>query len=536
MMASTSATGVTNGASNDPTLAQTRVLPRPVTALSATELIGNTPLVRLNKIPQSFGLECQVYAKVELFSAGGSVKDRIALRMIEEAERSGRIKPGDTLIEPTSGNTGIGLALVGAVKGYKTIITLPEKMSAEKVSVLKALGATIIRTPTQAAWDAPESHIGVARRLVKEIPNAHILDQYSNENNPRAHEFGTAEEIWAQTGGRITCVVAGAGTGGTITGLANGLRKHNKDIKIVAADPQGSILALPAALNEEHRDEPYKVEGIGYDFIPDVLDQKTVDKWYKTDDKESFQLARRLIAEEGLLVGGSSGSAMAAAIKAAKDLGLGKDDVVVVILPDSIRSYLTKFADDDWLAANDLLLPADAAAKSSVTKNSKSDATKRANDPYVGATIRSLRLKPVTSVLSATTCAEAIETMRDRGFDQLPVLSGPGGKLVGLVTLGNLLSYISRGRATGQSPVGDVMFNFGKLDEVVTDSREGKGKRRRKFVEITLDTPLAELSNFFEWNSAAVVTEPGDGEALSKPVAVVTKVDLLTWMVKQVKV
>ncbi|KAI1304375.1 putative cystathionine beta-synthase [Xylaria venustula] len=515
------------------------VLPRPATVQSATEIIGNTPLVRLNKIPQSLGIECQVYAKVELFSAGGSVKDRIALRMIEEAERSGRIKPGDTLIEPTSGNTGIGLALVGAVKGYKTIITLPEKMSAEKVSVLKALGATIIRTPTQAAWDAPESHIGVARRLVKEIPNAHILDQYSNENNPLAHEFGTAEEIWTQTAGKITCVVAGAGTGGTITGLANGLRKHNKDIKIVAADPQGSILALPEALNEEHRDEPYKVEGIGYDFIPDVLDQHKVDKWYKTDDKESFKLARRLIAEEGLLVGGSSGSAMAAMLKAAKDLPLGKDDVVVVILPDSIRSYLTKFADDDWLAANDLLLPADAAAKAAVAENGNSNAssTESTKDPYVGATIRSLRLKPVTSVLSTTTCSEAIETMRDRGFDQLPVLASPGGKLVGLVTLGNLLSYISRGRATGQSPVNDVMFNFAKMDEVVTDPREGKGAKRRKFVEITLDTPLTELSNFFEWNSAAVVTEPGDGEgqALSKPVAIVTKVDLLTWMVKQVK-
>lgn len=516
------------------------VLPRPATVHSATEIIGNTPLVRLNKIPQSYGIQCQVYAKVELFSAGGSVKDRIALRMIEEAERSGRIKPGDTLIEPTSGNTGIGLALVGAVKGYKTIITLPEKMSAEKVSVLKALGATIIRTPTQAAWDAPESHIGVARRLVKEIPNAHILDQYSNENNPLAHEFGTAEEIWTQTGGKITCVVAGAGTGGTITGLANGLHKHNKDIKIVAADPQGSILALPESLNEEHRDDPYKVEGIGYDFIPNVLDQHKVDKWYKTDDKESFKLARRLIAEEGLLVGGSSGSAMAAMLRAAKDLNLGKDDVVVVILPDSIRSYLTKFADDDWLAANDLLLPADNAAKSAAAENGDgnvSAATKKADDPYVGATIRSLRLKPVTSVLSSTVCAEAIETMRDRGFDQLPVLSGPGGKLVGLVTLGNLLSYISRGRATGQSPVSDVMFNFSKLDEVVTDPREGKGAKRRNFVEITLDTPLTELGNFFEWNSAAVVTEPGDGKGhtLSKPVAVVTKVDLLTWMVKQVK-
>jgi cystathionine beta-synthase len=309
---------------------------------SITQQIGNTPLVRLNKIPQSLGIEATVYAKLEQFNAGGSVKDRIALRMIEGAEASGRIKPGDTLIEPTSGNTGIGLALVAAVKGYKTIITLPEKMSPEKVAVLKALGAEIIRTPTAAAWDSPESHIGVARRLQKELKNAHILDQYSNVDNPLAHEFGTAEEVWAQTEGKITCCVAGAGTGGTITGLARGLKKHNKDIKIVAADPQGSILAVPESLNQEHANEGYKVEGIGYDFIPDVLDQKLVDTWYKTEDRTAFQYARRLISEEGILCGGSSGSAMEAAVKAIKDLKLGKDDIVVVILPDSIRSYLSK--------------------------------------------------------------------------------------------------------------------------------------------------------------------------------------------------
>lgn len=226
--------------------------------------------------------------------------------------------------------------------GYKTIITLPEKMSPEKVAVLRSLNATIIRTPTQAAFDSPESHIGVARRLQKEIPNAHILDQYGNPDNPLAHEYGTAEEIWTQTDGKITAVVAGAGTGGTITGLARGLRKHNPKIKIVAADPYGSILAVPTDLNQQHANESYKVEGIGYDFVPDVLDQKTVDHWYKTDDREAFTYARRLIAEEGLLVGGSSGSAIAAMVKSVKDLGLGKGDVMVVILPDSIRSYLSK--------------------------------------------------------------------------------------------------------------------------------------------------------------------------------------------------
>lgn len=317
----------------------------PAVMKSITEHIGNTPLVRLNKLPQSLGLAPTIYAKLEFFNAGGSVKDRIALRMIEAAEVSGRIHPSrSTLIEPTSGNTGIGLALVGAVKGYKVIITLPEKMSPEKVAVLRALGAEVVRTPTQAAYDSPESHIGVARRLEKEIPGGVILDQYANPENPAAHELGTAEEIWNQTDGKITALVAGAGTGGTITGLARGLRKHNKGVKIIAADPQGSILAMPASLNDEYRDKPYKVEGIGYDFIPDVLDQSGVDTWYKTDDRAAFEFARRLIREEGLLVGGSAGSAMAACVKACQDenLGLTKDDFVVVVLPDSIRSYLSK--------------------------------------------------------------------------------------------------------------------------------------------------------------------------------------------------
>lgn len=215
-------------------------------------------------------------------------------------------------------------------------------MSPEKVAVLRALNAEIIRTPTAAAFDSPESHIGVAKRLLKEIPNSHILDQYGNPDNPLAHEHGTGEEIWTQTDGKITALVAGAGTGGTITGIAKALRRHHKDVKIIAADPQGSILALPTALNDEHKNEAYKVEGIGYDFIPDVLDQQVVDKWYKTDDRESFMYARRLIAEEGILCGGSSGSAVAAMVRAVKELGLTKDDVIVVVLPDSIRSYLSK--------------------------------------------------------------------------------------------------------------------------------------------------------------------------------------------------
>lgn len=540
----------------------------PAAKASILEQIGNTPLVRLNKIPQSLGIEAQVWVKCELFNAGGSVKDRIALRMIEEAEKSGRIKPGDTLIEPTSGNTGIGLALVAAVKGYKTIITLPEKMSAEKVSVLKALNATIIRTPTEAAFDSPESHIGVARRLEKEIPNAHILDQYGNLDNPLAHEHGTAEEIWTQTGGKITAVIAGAGTGGTITGIARGLHKHNSNIKIIAADPKGSILALPSQLNEDGANQPYKVEGIGYDFIPDVLDQQTVDTWYKTDDRDSFHYARRLIAEEGILVGGSSGSAMAALVAAHREGQFTKDDVVVVVLPDSIRSYLSKFADDDWLAANDLLPPTPPAEPASPLKRVSSYESK---DPFSGATVRALRLKPIQTIPDDSTCASAIETMRDKSFDQLPVTSKAGKRLVGLVTLGNLLSRISHGRATSQSPVSDVMFDFSKVSEVVTDPRDfgrlalsggaankdqdnaktnGDAKNhenssglveRDEFFEITLDTPLSALNRFLEWQSAAIVTErerdsSESGRGALRAIGVATKVDLLTWMVSHHKI
>ena len=463
------------------------------------------------------------------------------------------------------------------MKGYRTIITLPEKMSPEKVAVLRALNAEIIRTPTAAAYDSPESHIGVARRLQKEIPNAHILDQYGNPENPAAHEKGTAQEIWNQTReleqagkGRLRMVVAGAGTGGTITGLAKGLRQHSQDVQIVAADPQGSILALPESLNDEHRDMPYKVEGIGYDFVPDVLIRESVDKWYKTDDRESFMYARRLIAEEGLLVGGSSGSAMAALIRGIKDAGLKQGDIAVVILPDSIRSYLSKFVDDDWLAAQDLLPPTPpltapstpSAQPTEPTSPSSPVSPSRPKRRFGTATIRSLRLKPVTVIAASSPCAEAIETMRDKGFDQLPVSASASGKrLVGLVTLGNLLSYLSSGRASATTEVRSVMFDFQKIGDVVpgdlksvTESMQDIGldgtsaassdakmngvtgakndrAKRGKFVEITRDTPLSSLSRFFEWKSAAVVTERDEAGGL-KPVAVVTKVDLLTWLVR----
>lgn len=313
---------------------------------SILEHIGNTPMVRLNRLCANEGdIECEVLAKCEFFNAGGSVKDRIGYRMVADAEKSGRIKKGDTLIEPTSGNTGIGLALSAALKGYKMVITLPEKMSQEKSDVLKALGATIIRTPTEAAFDSPDSHIGVANRLNKEMENSHILDQYSNPSNPLAHYDGTAEEILDQCDGKLDAIVMTAGTGGTISGVARKIKERCPNCIVYGVDPVGSILALPEKLNEPG--PSYHVEGIGYDFIPKVLDRSVIDQWIKSNDKDSFIMSRRLIKEEGLLCGGSSGSAVWAAMKVAKTMKKGQR--VVVLLPDSVRNYMSKFLRDSWM-------------------------------------------------------------------------------------------------------------------------------------------------------------------------------------------
>ena len=304
--------------------------------------IGNTPVVKINKIAKN--LDCNVFAKCEFFNPGGSVKDRIGWNMVKEAELSGRIKPGDTLIEPTSGNTGQGIALAAAVKGYKCIITMPEKMSKEKQIALEALGAEIIRTPTEAKSSDPESHISMAKKLNKEIENSHVLDQYSNPSNPEAHYYGTAEEIIKDFNNHLDMVVISVGTGGTITGIAKRLKEEMPAIKIIGADPEGSILGGGEKVSS------YLVEGIGYDFIPDVLDNSLVDEYIKTKDEESFIMARRLIKEEGLLCGGSCGATMVAALRAASQLKNGQN--CLVILADGIRNYMTKFPNDNWMEEN----------------------------------------------------------------------------------------------------------------------------------------------------------------------------------------
>ena len=311
------------------------------------ETIGSTPVVKLNSIGKN--LECNLYAKIEMVNPGGSVKDRTAFRMIDHAEKEGRIKPGDTLIEATSGNTGIGLALAAAVRGYKLIICMPEKMSMEKEITINALGAKIVRTPTEAAHDDPTSNFGVAKKLNKEIPDSHILDQWTNCCNPDAHYFDTAQEILNDFGTDLHMVVMGVGTGGTATGVGKRLKEEISDIKIIGADPYGSILGG----EDEYKGQPYKVEGIGYDFIPKTCEHEYIDDFVKVNDKEAFSTARALIREEGLLIGGSCGSAMFAALKAAKSLKKGQN--CLVILPDSIRNYMRKFLSDDWMKENDFI-------------------------------------------------------------------------------------------------------------------------------------------------------------------------------------
>ncbi len=438
---------------------------------SILQSLGNTPMVRLKTIGKQTG--CEILAKCEFLNAGGSVKDRIGRRMIEEAEKKGRIKPGDTLIEPTSGNTGIGMALAAAVKGYRMIITMPEKMSREKQVVLEALGAEIIRTPTEAAWDAPESHIGVAKQLHAVIPNSHILDQYSNPDNPDAHYYGTGQEIVDQTGGKLDFFVATAGTGGTITGAAKRIKEKVPRVRVIGVDPVGSILAGPEPI------QPYKVEGIGYDFIPDVLEREVVDEWIKTSDRESFLMARRLIRQEGMLCGGSSGSAVWAAVEVAKRAGPGKR--LVVILPDSVRNYMTKFLDDAWMRENGF------------TEGLWGTQT-------LGEVLRSMPRRDVITASSSDTVADTVMQMKEHGVSQLPVVEEH--RLVGIVTESDLLSKLVEGNASLATSVAEVMF--------------------RKVVTVHVNDDASVLTKLFATGNVGLVVD--DRKHL---LGILTKMDLV---------
>jgi cystathionine beta-synthase len=428
--------------------------------------------------------------------------------MVEDAERSGRIKPGDTLIEPTSGNTGIGLALAAALKGYRMIITLPEKMSQEKVDVLKALGAEIIRTPTEAAFDSPESHIGVAKRLNAEIPNSHILDQYGNPSNPLAHYDGTALEIWEQCEGKVDMVVLTAGTGGTLTGVARRLKELNPSLVVVGVDPKGSLLAQPESLNDEKRLQSYVVEGIGYDFIPAVLDRAIVDVWIKSDDAESLIMARRLIREEGLLCGGSSGAAVVGALQASRRLKPGQR--CVVLLADSVRNYMTKHLNDGFMWTQGFVDEehhigvGDAAAS---------------RHWWAARTVSDLGVAQPITVTANLTAAQAVELLTSNGVDQLPVVDDVTNTVVGVITEGNLTAKLMAGRMKPTDTIDKALF--------------------KQFRRVAVQTPLAELARAFDKDPFAVVVQTqrlytgGKDKGVSERhvvVGVVSRIDLLRFI------
>jgi cystathionine beta-synthase len=383
------------------------------------QTIGRTPLVRLNRV--TGGARGLILAKVESFNPGGSVKDRIGLRIVEDAERSGRLKPGGKIVEATSGNTGMGLALTAAVKGYRTVFTLPDKMSMEKIRLLRAFGAEVIVTPTAVPHDSPESYTEVAKRVVRESGNAILADQYENPINPEAHYTTTGPEVWEQTGGQIDYFICGIGTGGTITGTGRYLKEKNPGVKVIGIDPKGSIFREYYYTGKaDPQLKTYKVEGIGQDYLPGVLKFDVIDEIIEVDDRESFLTARRLTREEGLMVGGSAGTAVAGMLRIAQRFK--EDDVVVVLLPDSGERYLSKIFDDDWMREHGFLVPDRITA---------------------GYVLDAKGSRELISTTPAETVRTALELLRKHDISQIPVVD-QGKSIGGLQDHAAMLKILER--------------------------------------------------------------------------------------------
>ncbi len=411
---------------------------------SILDLVGRTPLVRMSRLTRDLGpIDHQplVLAKLEMLNPGGSVKDRIGLPMIKAAEEAGLLRPGGTIIEPTSGNTGHGLAIAAALRGYRCIFVMADKQSVEKQALLRAYGADVIVCPTNVPPESPESYYSVARRLARDIPGAFSPGQYWNPANPAAHEATTGPEIWGQTGGRITHLVASAGTGGTISGASHFLRRRRPDLVVVGADPEGSVLSGDTP-------RPYLTEGIGEDFFPTTYDPDVVDRWVRVSDRDAFAMARRITREEGILAGESCGTAMVAALRVAAELtdDARSDAVVVVILPDGGRSYLSKLYNDEWMRAHGLLAPAGSS-----TRVADVLAARHAHDGRARIVV----------VRTTDLVADAVGTLEAYGISQAPVSENPEGDavagLVGSISEKGLLDRVCRDPAVVERTVGEVM-------------------------------------------------------------------------------
>ncbi len=397
---------------------------------SMLDAIGDTPLIRLNRVASD--VQPLVLAKVETFNPGGSVKDRIGPAMIEYCEKQGLLRPGGTIVEPTSGNTGHGLAIAATIKGYHCIFVMTDKVSEEKRSLLRAYGAEVVICPSSVMHDSPEHYKNVAHRLAEEIPGACCPDQYANPANPAAHYATTGPEIWRDTAGRITALVAGIGTGGTITGTARYLKEQNPDVKVIGADPPGSVFSGDTP-------KPYKVEGIGMEIFPHNYDPSMIDEVIRIDDRTSFYWARRLAREEGILVGGSSGTALAAALAYARHLT--SNDVVVVLFPDTGRGYLSKQFNDTWMRENNMLVQAETVEPTLL-------------DVLTYRRTHSRTMPLVVSVASTDSIADAVELLRRYGISQTPVMEN--GRMVGSLTENILLRHLARGEPLESMVVGDL--------------------------------------------------------------------------------